>query len=327
MKATFVFLSFLLPVVICSAQEYLKEKMSGYSGGFNTQINLLPDALNFIVMGDFGRMGEYHQQAVADEMAEAAITADIDFVVSVGDNFYPNGVQSIHDPQWDVSFEDVYRDLSLHVDWLVALGNHDYRGNVQAQIDYAAKSRRWQMPARYYQKTFELEDSASLLLVVIDTNPFIESYHADTNKYFGLNKQDTARQRAWLEETLANAGDHIKWKIVVGHHPLYSGGKRKMDESTIQMRQKFGYIFEDLGVDAYLCGHEHDLQIIKPEDWTPVQYLSGSASEIRPTGSTEGTVFAAAEPGFMLFSLTRKQLQVQIVNAQGNVLFTDILKK
>jgi hypothetical protein len=44
----------------------------------------------------------------------------------------------------------------------VALGNHDYRGVPQAQLDYAKTSSRWRMPAAFHSDpgalTFEFRD-------------------------------------------------------------------------------------------------------------------------------------------------------------------------
>lgn len=44
-------------------------------------------------MGDFGRYGQFYQKEVASQMGTAA-TLDSKFVITVGDNFYPNGVRS-----------------------------------------------------------------------------------------------------------------------------------------------------------------------------------------------------------------------------------------
>lgn len=309
------------------AQSYQEEIYSGYQGGINKNLKLTDKSVNFIVMGDWGRMGGFHQKAVADQMGITAVTAGVDFVISVGDNFYPNGVQSVQDPQWRTSFENVYNSVNLHEDWIVALGNHDYRGNIQAQIDYSKISRRWKMPSAYYDTLIDLKGGKKLHLIVMDTNPFIEKYHVEANEHPQVGQQDTARQMIWLEDRLRLDHPDIQWKMVVGHHPLYSGGKRKGTSEVSDFEKRFGPIFEKYKVDAYITGHEHDLQVVRPGQGRTLQFLSGAASEVRPTGDTEGTKFAAAEPGFMLFSLTKDQLLVQVVRADGTVLYEHDVKK
>src|SRR5450631_2662486 len=88
-----------------------------------------PGGLNFIVFGDWGRKGEADQVEVAVQMAKAAKEAGAKFIISVGDNFYENGVASVDDKHWQTSFEQVYGDAALQVPWQVILGNHDYHGN------------------------------------------------------------------------------------------------------------------------------------------------------------------------------------------------------
>ena len=72
------------------------------------------------------------------EMGVVAKKFKAEFVVSTGDNFYPNGVRSTRDYNWIASFENIYTAQSLQTDWFVVLGNHDYRGDPQAEIDYSA---------------------------------------------------------------------------------------------------------------------------------------------------------------------------------------------
>src|ERR1700740_1068049 len=75
----------------------------------------------FLVIGDWGRDGAQHQRDVAVQMGKAAAELGSRFVMSVGDNFYDNGVQSVSDPQWQSSFEQVYTDPALQIPWYVAL--------------------------------------------------------------------------------------------------------------------------------------------------------------------------------------------------------------
>ncbi|HEY4965221.1 MAG TPA: tartrate-resistant acid phosphatase type 5 family protein [Puia sp.] len=278
--------------------------------------------LRFIVFGDWGRNGEDNQREVAREMGIVAKKFKPEFIVSTGDNIYPNGVRSTRDHNWIASFEDIYTDQSLQTDWWVVLGNHDYRGDPQAEIDYSAVDRRWNMPARYYSKTFFIgEDSTNgVLLIFIDTTPFLsESYIGDKHQVRG---QDTAGQRIWLEKTLAEAPANIKWKMVFGHHPIYTGGGRMKAKETVEMKNLFKPIFEKYHVNAYICGHDHNLQYIKPPGFTHY-FVSGAGAELSNTVvHPEGGVYARAINGFMNFSVYGEEMQVHLISLTGEKLFS-----
>src|SRR5436190_4579364 len=94
-------------------------------------------SLAFLATGDWGMNGDHFQYQVATAMGPWAERIGSQFVVAVGDNFYDAGVQSVSDPHWKHSYEDVYAAASLQTPWYAILGNHDYGGSVQAQIDYS----------------------------------------------------------------------------------------------------------------------------------------------------------------------------------------------
>jgi acid phosphatase len=162
-------------------------------------------SLNFLVMGDWGREGVSHQRDVAGQMGRIAQSANARFVVAVGDNFYENGVASVQDPQWRSSYEDVYVAPSLQKPWHALLGNHDYKGTPQAQIDYTAHSSRWKMPARYYQLSGADYGMPAVDMFMLDTSPLVHSYRKNVESVIAKNvaSQDVAAQLAWLDRGLA----------------------------------------------------------------------------------------------------------------------------
>jgi predicted MPP superfamily phosphohydrolase len=93
-------------------------------------------ALNFLIISDWGWNGFKSQQEVADQMAVYAEKTEPKFIISCGDNFQVQGVASAQDPLWISNYENIYKNVSLQVDWYPVLGNHDYKGNTQAEIDY-----------------------------------------------------------------------------------------------------------------------------------------------------------------------------------------------
>ena len=284
-------------------------------------LTVTPGALSFIVVGDWGRYGSPPQRAVAAQMAHTAETLDTKFFISTGDNFYPNGVASVDDPQWQQSFEQVYADFALHNDWFVVLGNHDYRGNPQAEVDYTQRSQRWHMPARYYTVIKHIDKATDAQFFFIDTTPFIAEYQKASDQY-ALTGQDTSAQLAWLEQTLAQS--KARWKFVVGHHHIYSGGKRG---TQLELEQTIAPLMKKYGVQAYINGHEHDLQVIQHPGAKTTYLVSGTGSEYRPTGNTEGTLFSLSAYGFMALSLSSDHLLVQVVDDAGAVRFKHALDR
>jgi tartrate-resistant acid phosphatase type 5 len=282
----------------------------------------------FIVFGDWGRNGEDNQKEVAREMGIVAKKFKPEFIISTGDNFYPDGVRSTRDHSWLASYEDIYTAHSLQTDWYVVLGNHDYGGDPQAEIDYSLVDRKWNMPARYYSKIFYIngDTTQGLMFVFLDTTPFLTEYYNNGEKTH-VQGQDTAMQREWLEKTLRDAPANIKWKFVFGHHPVYTGGGRMNAIETGEMKKLFKPIFEKYHVNAYICGHDHNLQYIKPPGFT-YYFVSGAGSELSKTViHPEGGVFAKAENGFMTFSISNNSLLVNVISFKREKLYTTTLKK
>ena len=279
-------------------------------------------SINFLVVGDWGRNGKFHQKDVADQMGKNADSTNCDFVISTGDNFYVNGVRSIRDRKWKKSFEKIYTANSLQIPWFVCFGNHDYQGRINAQLKYGRKSHRWKTEKRYYSFEKEIPNSEEkVLFIFIDTNPFdgtlIRKKHSD------LAKQDTLAQKKWLIETLNSST--CKWKIVIGHHPLFTTGMRR--DQMLDVRQSFLSVFEKYQVDAYFAGHDHDLQHQKPKGFTHY-FVSGAGSEIRSVSNDSSqTKFAVSDHGFMNVELKKDELNVKVINHLGKELYKTSVKK
>ncbi|WAJ71851.1 purple acid phosphatase family protein [Catenovulum adriaticum] len=275
------------------------------------------NSLHFLVVGDWGRNGHFQQKAVASQMDNLMYWLDAEFILSTGDNFYPDGVASVQDPYFQSSFEQIYSYPHLFEPWYLVLGNHDYRGNVQAQIDYTQTSRRWNMPARYYKIEKQLEDSNdTLLLVFIDTSPFEAKYQTES-KYINVRSQDGQKQLDWLSNTLEQST--AKWKIVIGHHPMYSSGKRY--GKTGSVRAALEPILEKYEVNAYFAGHEHDLQHNQIADKNVHHFISGAGSAVRDVKPRSFTQFARATAGVTSVSINPEFMLVQMVSAQGDVIY------
>ena len=273
-------------------------------------------AFNFLVVGDWGRNGFFNQADVAEGMGQVGARVNSRFTISTGDNFYLAGVTSPEDVKWDRSFEAIYTAPSLQSRWYATLGNHDWMGNVPAQIAYTEGSERWYLPAQYYAETMEMGDGTEVLFVFLDTTP-LATAEEQKRRFSDSGTWDPEAQLAWLDRTLAESD--APWKIVVGHHPIYVGSVRYSD--NLRLVESLVPLLEKHGVQMYLAGHDHNLQHHRPEGSVVDYFVSGAGSLTREVVETPNTLFALRIPGFMAISMSRTAAEVRAYNERGQIVY------
>lgn len=261
-------------------------------------------ALELFVLGDAGLTTDAKRDVSRRMNAHAAVRPDA--VLLLGDNFYFHGVSSTEDALWKEQFEDAY---TLDVPFYAVLGNHDHLGDTQAQVDYSARSERWRMPAQYYTFTRPIGPGAQASMFMLDTTEIVEG------------GGEALEQLRWLDEQLATS--RSRWKIVAGHHPVVSSGGHG---PTRELARTLRPLLERHGVDAYLSGHDHDLELLRTgAQW--IQVVSGAGSTTRNVRWSEETSFADARPGFVRLSVRPDELWVEFVAAADGPIFTERIAK
>ncbi|MBM4316877.1 MAG: hypothetical protein FJ116_05295 [Deltaproteobacteria bacterium] len=244
----------------------------------------------FLFFGDTGT-GSTNQMKVAQAMANFCEDVKCDFVASLGDNFYPSGVTDTRDPLWKTAFEIPYSPLNIP--FFALLGNHDYQGNIEAQINYSKKSQQWKMPSQYYTYSKGPVD-----FFVLDTNKFNKS------------------QREWLAESLDNSKK--PWKVVCGHHPIYSFGEHGNSE---ELKEELLPIIEGK-VNFYLSGHDHNKQVIQKKSSNITFIVSGAASQTSPLNKNRSMVFGSDKLGFAHFLISDKKATLMVLDRNGAAEYT-----
>ena len=277
----------------------------------------LKGSVNLYIANDLGRNGYYDQKTIADLMGEMAEDVGPEAILAIGDVHHFNGVASVNGPLWRTNFEDIYSHPELMIDWFRVLGNHEYRGNTQAVMDYGKVSRRWMSGERYYTRTF-VKKGVSVRVVFLDTTPLIGRYQKETEKYPDACKQDAEGQLKWLEKTLSEATED--WVIVVGHHPIYAETSKNQEERDDMQARLLPILKNHKNVALYVCGHIHNFQHIKIQG-DDIDYVVNSAGSLaRKVKQTEGTVFCSPEPGFSVLSATKAALSLFMIDKKGKVL-------
>lgn len=272
--------------------------------------------VTLMIGNDLGRNGYYEQKPIAELMGKVAEAVGPEAFLALGDIHHYLGIESVNDPLWTTNYELMYSHPELQVEWCPVLGNHEYRGNTQAVMDYSGTSRRWNMPSRYYSRIFD-NDGTRVKVVFIDTAPIIDKYHADTAEYPDAGRQDVDAQLRWLDRELSR-DDNADWTIVAGHHPVYAQTPKQSSERE-DMQKKVDPILRKHKVDMYVCGHIHNFQHIRKNGIDYVVNTSGSLS--RPdVKATDGTVFSSGVPGFSVVTATPKALTLSMIDNHGNVI-------
>ena len=270
--------------------------------------------VNLFVANDLGRNGYYQQRPIAELMGNMAEEIGPECVLAVGDVHHFNGVVSVDDPLWTSNYESIYAHPELMIDWLPVLGNHEYRGNTQAVLDYAQRSRRWVMPARYYSRIYE-NDGTTVRVVMIDTTPLIEKYRNDSITYPDACKQDIDAQLQWLDATLKAARED--WVIVLGHHPVYAQTSKSDSERADMQRVLLPVLRRYGNVAMYVCGHIHNFQHLRVAG-DGIDYVVNSAGSLsRKVKAVEGTQFCSPEAGFSVISANKNSLALYMIDGKG----------
>ena len=271
-------------------------------------------SLRFLVISDWGGKGGTTQVAVAQQMGRAAAAQKSSFVITCGDNYHGSGIASANSPSWKTEYEDIYSNPSLMIPWYAALGNHDNRGKADAEIDYSKISSRWKMPARYYTHTEKIDGTNEVLFVHLDTSPFVIEYQKKGSAYH-VKGQDTKVQARWLESVLG--ASRARWKIMVGHHPVYSaatshGDTKELIADVLPVLQKYG-------VQVYFCGHDHVLQHLV--DGGVNFFVCGGGSSPRKVNHRNDVQFGSDFAGFLSMTLTANAAQATYIDDKGRELY------
>ena len=217
-------------------------------------------SIRFLQLADWGGQGSSPfytpgQKEAAEQMSQTADDISADFVLALGDNFYENGISGdSHSPRFSTTWKSIYSSKSLSVNWYLCAGNHDYRGNVSAQIEYSKLSTNWVFPTYYYKKSFQSPDkSVTLDLIMIDTQKYTGVYRGGT---YPKNFNDKL-QHKFIEYSLRTS--KANYIIVGGHYPVYSACDHG---STITLINHLKPLLEKYGAH-YFSGHDHCVQHIE----------------------------------------------------------------
>jgi hypothetical protein len=253
--------------------------------------------LHVVAFGDFGSGGR-GQIETAKALQRRNRDQPYTLGITLGDNFYRCGVRSVNDKKWKTRWENLYTPLGIR--FYASLGNHDYghppamclgfAASPQAEIDRTEHSQSWVMPARYYTFT-----AGPVRFVAIDTE--------------GWNPA----QLDWIQKTLEASRDEpgIRWRIVYGHHPIYSSGFHANERRIGRLRRELLPVLKANNVDLYVCGHDHNIEHLR-SDGIEFFVSGGGGAHLRAAKNTRSeSVFTTGGHGFLELTIDADRIEGQ----------------
>jgi 3',5'-cyclic AMP phosphodiesterase CpdA len=262
--------------------------------------------MRFAAIADCG-VGSADQYAVAEAMSAYYQQQPFKTVLMAGDNIYPYGEISLVNQVFEKPYAYLLRQ---GVKFYAALGNHDLINshNGQDQINYPA----FNMGDRYY--SFRSSETSTL-------SPFYTNNYRNPNspliEFFALDTNSNApwqEQLQWLNRQLSIS--KAPWKIVFGHHPLYSSGIHGGNATLIAMLKP---LFVKHQVSIYLCGHDHGYERFAPIDGTTYIVNGGGGAPLYPFGKSIETAFVSPQFSFMIFDIYPHKIVSKAIAIDGTV--------
>jgi hypothetical protein len=252
--------------------------------------------LRAVVIGDYGAGTPAMTQTAAAALAYHR-RSPFHIGLTLGDNLPPDGAAGISDPRWKNEWEDLYGPMKIP--FFASTGNHDWHlgESPAAEILYTHRSGTWRMPALFY------------------------SFTAGPVQFFALGTQTMSdAQLKWLDEELGRS--KARWKIVYGHHPIYSEGSHGdtdgFDTTLLPLLKG--------RAQAYIAGHDHMAQHLKPEGGVHFFVNAAGGQTMRKARSSERTLYAGAFYGFMVIEAAADELTVRFVDLDGEAQYQTRLK-
>lgn len=155
--------------------------------------------------------------------------------------FNPNFILSAGDQVNTASDENQYSGYLEHeeltsVPQATTIGNHDSSSNAYTQ--------HFNLP----NETAKGETAAGTDYWYVYNNTLFMNINT--------NNTSTAEHKAFMKEAIKENQD-VRWKVVVFHHSVYSVASHSVESSILKRREELTPVFDDLGIDVVLMGHDH----------------------------------------------------------------------
>lgn len=213
-------------------------------------LNPLQESTSFYVINDI-----HEDAARLDTQIQSVSWDSIDMVFLNGDTLsHFEDEKQIFEGFLDICVKRFAKDIPF----ILIRGNHETRGILARHLPDYVPPR----DGRYYYSF----NQGPAHFIVLDTGEDKADSHP---VYAGLVDFDRYRdlQTEWLK---ANAKSenflNASFQIVIGHIPPYTGRTDRIRYGEQYIKNSWGPIFNDSGIDLLICGHTHRFAILQTDE-------------------------------------------------------------
>lgn len=194
----------------------------------------------FLYMTDSQGANSNDYQVWSDTLAQGLNKfPDSKFLAMAGDQVDAGALEY----QW-LDFFGKPQDLLMNLPIMGAIGNHEgpYNNNFYHHFNYPNDAIKNPLPKGSIY-SFDYGDAHFMVLNTMDMG------------WDDRQRDSFEQQIEWLKKEVAQTNK--KWKVVMMHKAIYSVGGHSKDGDVLELRKKMFPIFDELGIDVVLQGHDH----------------------------------------------------------------------
>jgi Predicted phosphohydrolases len=224
------------------------------AGSFTTEAEN-ENNFNFLYMTDSQGSNSQDYDVWGNTMQQAITQfPDAKFLLMTGDQVDAGALES----QWLDYFKKP-QSILMNLPLMAAVGNHEgpYNDNYYYHFNYPNDSIKNPLPPGSVY-AYDYGDAHIMVLNTMDIG------------WDEAQKESFEQEIEWLKHEVAETDK--KWKVVAFHKAIYSVGNHAKDSDILALRDKMYPIFDELGIDIVLQGHDHTfMRSFQMYDNKPVQ--------------------------------------------------------
>lgn len=264
---------------------------------------------NFAIIGDFGGNNDGSKAVAA-----ALKLKKPDFIITVGDNNYPNGCQATIDDNIGQYYADYignyqgsYGKGAAENVFFPTLGNHDWRAKSKCPEKAGLPYQNY-FPSLNHQTYYDFV-KGDIHFFALDSDP----HEADGNT-------KGSKQYQWFKQKAL--ASKAKFKIAYFHHAPYSSSYHG-NNTDLQ------WDFAELGMDVVFAGHDHIYERIERDGIIYfVNGIGGADSNYGIWWRTKGSKFIYSEKyGYMLTQVEPSKLTIKLYSQDNELIDSKVIEK